>query len=428
MNRTKYLILGAGPASHWAVRGIRQEDKEGDVTIVGREPYRTYSLPLLSKGFIQGRYPEDKIYLVKEDFYESNGVTFINSTGASALNSENKTVTLEDGNEIAYEKLLICTGASPIAFPVPGGDSGNIHCLRTLDDAKAIKAAAGSSERAVVVGGSFIGVELACALRELGLEVALLMLEDYVWQPLTPKPVGDYLMDIMREHGVSIYPGQRVTGFKGGGEGLAVALETEGGIATSLLTEDGREYEADFFGVGIGVKQNIDFLQDTGIEIGKGVLVNRYLETNVRDVYAAGDVAEYDDPVLGVRHITGHIENAQFQGRTAGRNMAGAGVEYARVTGYDTEVFGNMLMFVGAPQYGEEHIIRGNVREPRGSFSLRDGRLVGALLINPGGKDIKAVRELIQIKDVDFREYKKQLTDSDTELQDLAAELKVSGN
>jgi 3-phenylpropionate/trans-cinnamate dioxygenase ferredoxin reductase component len=413
MSKTKYLILGAGPASSWAVRGIRQEDKDGSITIVGKEHYRTYSLPLLSKGFIQGRYPEDKIYLVKEDFYESNGVTFINSNGASALNSESKTVTLEDGWEIAYEKLLICTGASPIQFPVPGGDMGNIFCLRTLDDAKAIRQAAERASKAVVVGGSFIGVELVCALREIGLDVDLLMLEDYVWQPLIPKPVGDYLMKIMRGEGVSVHPGKKVTEFKG-----------EGGMATSLVTEDGGVFEGDLFGVGIGVRLNIDFLKDTEIEIGKGVLVNSQLETSVKDVYAAGDVAEYEDSILGTRHLTGHIENAQFQGRTAGRNMAGASVEYARVTGYDTEVFGSMLMFIGAPGYGQEHILRGSEDAPTGSFSLRDGRLVGALLINPGGKDIKAVRELISMRDTDFKRLEERLSDPETDLTALVEEAK----
>ena len=169
MEKTKYLILGAGPASSWAVRGIRQEDKEGDITIVGREPYRTYSLPLLSKGFIQGRYPEEKIFLVKEDFFESNKVTFVNNNGASSLNSENKTVLLESGEEITYEKLLICTGGSPLQFTIPGSDLRRIYYLRTLDDAKKIKAASESAKEAVVIGGSFIGVELAAALRELGL-------------------------------------------------------------------------------------------------------------------------------------------------------------------------------------------------------------------------------------------------------------------
>jgi len=409
----KYLILGGGPASAWAVRGVRQEDLEGDITIVGREPYRTYSLPLLTKGFIQGRYPEDKLFLVKEDFYEKAGVNFLSGHSAVSLDTEEKIVALEDGSEIAYEKLLICTGASPLKFPVPGADFGDIFYLRTLDDAKAIKLAAQSASKAVVIGGGFIGVELACALREIGLDVELLMLEDYVWQFLTAEPVGNYLMDIMRGEAVAVHPGQKVIKFKGGDD-----------TAKAIVTEDGGEYEAGLFGVGIGVKLNIDFLRGTGIGIERGILVNQYLETSVRDVYAAGDVAEYFDLTLGSRHLTGHIENAQFQGRTAGRNMAGSSVKYDRITGYDTELFGNMLMFLGAPHMGSEHVIRGDENKPSGSFSLKGNNLVGALLINPGGKDIKAVRELISMRDFNFKQLEDRLSGPETDLTALLNEIK----
>ena len=176
---SKYLILGAGAASSWAVRGIRLEDKEGNITIIGKEPYRTYSLPLLSKGFIQGRYPEDKIFTVKEDFYENNDVAFVNNSSASSLDIKKRSVSLDSGEEISYEKLLICTGGSPLKFQIPGSDLRRIYYLRTLDDAKKIKAAAGSATEAVVIGGSFIGIELSAALRELGLSVNLLMMEKY---------------------------------------------------------------------------------------------------------------------------------------------------------------------------------------------------------------------------------------------------------
>ncbi len=413
MIKTKYLILGAGPASSWAVRGIRQEDKEGDIAIVGKELYRTYSLPLLSKGFIQGRYPEDKIFTVKEDFYESNGVAFINNNGASSINTENKTVQLENGDEISYEKLLICTGGSPLHFAIPGNDLRRIYYLRTLDDAKKIKAAAESAKEAVVIGGSFIGIELAAALRELGLSVKLLMMEKYPWQNLVPEEIGHYFSKLLEENGVSIYPEQKVVEFVG-----------EKSLASSVRTESGEEFEGDLFGVGIGIRLNTDFLQNSGLNIGKGLVVNEYLETNIPDIYAAGDVAEFNDLVLGLTHITGHIESAQFQGRTAGRNMAGAHEAFSQVTAYDTEIFGNMLMFIGASQYGDEHIIRGNSDEPEGSFSFKDGKLIGALLIKPGGKDIRAVRKLIELSDSSLLYYKDIFSDSRGDLMSLLKELK----
>jgi len=413
MIESKYLILGAGPASSWAVRGIRQEDKEGVIAIVGKEPYRTYSLPLLSKGFIQGRYPEDKIFTVKEDFYQTNNVAFVPNNGASSLNTDNKTVTLENGDEISYEKLLICTGGSPLHFAISGNDLRRIYYLRTLDDAKKIKAAAESAKEAVVIGGSFVGVELAAALRDLGLTVKLLMMEKYPWQNLVPEEIGKYFTKLMKEHGVSIYPEEKVIEFAG-----------ENGLASSVKTESGEVFEGDLFGVGIGIRLNTDFLQDSGLNLGKGLVVNEYLETNIPDIYAAGDVAEFKDLVLGITRLTGHIESAQFQGRTAGKNMAGAHEAFSQVTAYDTEIFGNMLMFIGASQYGDEHIIRGNSDEPEGSFSFKDGKLVGALLIKPGGKDIRAVRELIELSDSSLLYHKDIFSDSRGDLMSLLKELK----
>jgi len=413
MMETKYLILGAGAASSWAVRGIRQEDEEGAITIVGKEPYRTYSLPLLSKGFIQGRYPEHKIFTVKEDFYDTNNVAFINSNGASSLNTNNKTVELESGEEIKYEKLLVCTGGSPLELQIPGSDLRRIYYLRTLDDAKRIKAAAGSAKEAVVVGGSFIGIELAAALRELGLSVKLLMIEKYPWQSLVPEEVGNYFNKLLEENGVSVYPEEKVTEFAG-----------QKGLASSITTENGNAYLGDLFGIGVGIRLNTGFLDNSEVNMARGILVNEYMETNVSDMYAAGDLAEFNDLVLGTTHLTGHIESAQFQGRTAGRNMAGAHEAFSQVTAYDTEIFGTMLMFIGASQYGNEHVIRASSDELLGSFSFKDGKLVGALLIKPGGKEIRAIRELIELAESSLIYYKDVFSDPRGDLMGLLKELK----
>ena len=336
---------------------------------------------------------------------------------ASSLNTDNKTALLENGEEISYEKLLICTGGSPLKVQMPGRELRRIYYLRTLDDAKKIKAAAQSAKEAVVIGGSFIGIELAVALRELGLSVKLLMMESYPWQILISEAVGNSLADLLKENGISIYPEEKVVEIKGGN-----------GLADSVITESGGVFEGDLFGVGIGIGLNLDFLKDSEIKLGKGVIVNEYMETNVSDVYAAGDVAEFNDLILGTTHLTGHIENAQFQGRTAGRSMAGARETFSQVTAYDTEIFGTMLMFIGTSDYGTEYVIRGTLGEPQGSFSFRDGKLVGALLIKPGGKDIRAVRELIEMPEGTLAKYKDRFSDPGGDLMDLLKELKDPAN
>jgi 3-phenylpropionate/trans-cinnamate dioxygenase ferredoxin reductase subunit len=412
--QTRYLILGAGPAGAWAVRGIRQEDKLGKIVIVGAEPYRTYSLPLLTKGYIQGRFGEDALYLVKEDFFDKNGAIFIKGRHAVRADFQEKKVTLDDGAEINYEKLLISTGGRPKRFDVPGGDLEGIFYLRTLADSNQIKKAAHNSRRAVVIGGSFIGVELAVALREIGVPVKLIMMEKYVWQTLIPEPQGNYLMEKLVEGGIEVFPNEKVVEFEG-----------KSGIVGSVKTESGKTYEGGLVGVGIGLDLNIDFLKGTDISVERGVRVNEFLETNIDGVYAAGDLAEFDDLTLGEKHLVGHIENAQFQGRVAGRNMAGAKISYSQVTGYDSAIFDIPLIFIGALEFGQEYWVRGKPGEPPvGSFAVRDGRIVGAFLIKPGGKEVRAVRELIQIRGIDIRKHENELKDPNTDLEQIVKGLR----
>ncbi len=382
MINATYLIIGAGPAGASAVRGIRQSDKESEIVVVGKESERTYSLPLLSKGYIQGRYPKEKLYLVKEDFFENNNARFINGTGAKSIDCSEKTVELENRKTIKYEKLLLATGASPRTFDVPVGTRG-IYYLRTLGDADQIIKAAGTGKSAIVIGGSFIGVELACALKEIGVGVKLLMLEDYVFQTLLPEEFGMSLNDILIDHGVEVIANASVD-----------ELVIEGGVARGIRTIDGQSCSADFICAGIGVVLNIGYLGGSGVSVNKGVLVNRYLETSVEGVYAAGDLAEYEDIVLGRTHMVGHIESAQAQGRQAGNNMAGAKEAYAQVTGYDTEIFGDRLIFLGDLNYAEKYVTRGDTLGKTGCIGLRDGKIVGVYLINPKGKDMRGAREL----------------------------------
>jgi NAD(P)H-nitrite reductase large subunit len=414
--QTKYLILGGGPAGAWAIRGIRQEDQDGKIIIVGSEPYRTYSLPLLTKGYIQGRVAEDALYLVKEDYYDKNGAIFIKGKRAVGADLKERRVILDDTTEINYEKLLISTGGRPRKFHIPGGELGGVYYLRTLDDSNQIKKTAVSARQAVVIGGSFIGVELAVALGEIAIQPKLVMLEKYVWQALIPESIGNYLMEKLVEGGVDIFPNERVIEFE----------EKDGRVAT-VKSESGRAFDGDLVGVGIGLDLNIDFLMGADIAIERGIRVNEFLETNIDGVYAAGDVAEFDDLILGERHLVGHIENAQFQGRVAGRNMAGAKIAYSQVTGYDSGIFGIPLIFIGALEFGKEHWIRGEEGEPPlGSFAIRDGRIVGAFLIKPAGKEMRAVRELMQIRDVDIRKFEDELRDPNTDLASLVKGLKNS--
>jgi NADPH-dependent 2,4-dienoyl-CoA reductase/sulfur reductase-like enzyme len=218
----------------------------------------------------------------------------------------------------------------------------------------------------------------------------------------------------LREGGVEIFPNEKVVEFEG-----------KDGRVRTVKTESGKVFDGDLVGVGVGLDLNIDFLKDTDIAIERGIRVNEFLESNIGGVYAAGDVAEFDDLILGEKHLVGHIENAQFQGRIAGRNMAGAKTAYSQVTGYDSGIFGMPLIFIGALEFGKEHWIRGIEGAPLlGSFAVRNGRIVGAFLIKPAGKEMRAARELIQIRDVDTRKYEDELRDPNTDLASFVKSLK----
>jgi NADPH-dependent 2,4-dienoyl-CoA reductase/sulfur reductase-like enzyme len=414
---TKYLILGAGPAGAWAIRGIRREDPKDGIIIVGDEPHRTYSLPLLTKGYIQGRLREEDLYLVDEDFYDKMGALFLKGKRAIDVWPKERRVILDDGVEITYEKLLIYTGGRPKRFNVPGGDLNAIYYLRNLRDSNEIKRVSESKRQAVVVGGSFIGVELAAALREIGIPVKLIMLERYAWQTLLPEPIGNYIMEKLVAGGVEIFSQEKVIEFEG-----------EDGWVKTVKTDSGKSFEGDLFGIGIGLNLTVDFLGNAGVLIDRGIQVNEFLQTNIEGIYAAGDVAEFNDLILGVKHSVGHIENAQFQGELAGRNMAGVNAEYSEVTAYDSGVFGMPFIFFGALELGKEHWIRGNESQPPlGSFAIRDGRILGAFLIKPKGKDMRAVRELLKIRDIDMRKYEDELRNPTTDLADFVKHLKGVG-
>jgi len=414
--QTEYLIVGAGPAGTWAIKGIRQEDQAKKITIIGEQPYCAYSLPLLTKGYIQCRFKEEDLFLVEEDFYKKNGAVFLSSRRVVEADLKEQRVVLDNGAEIRYEKLLIATGGRPRRLSVPNSDMERIYYLRTLDDSKGIKAATKTATQAIVVGGSFIGVELAVALREVGLSVKLVMLERYIWETLLPEAVGKYLMEKLIVGGVEEFPEEMVIGFEG-----------RDGKATALRTESGKVFEGDLFGIGVGIKLNTEFLKETQVMIERGIRTNEFLETNVAGVFAAGDVAEFDDVILGEKRLVGHIENAQFQGYTAGRNMAGAGIKYSRVTAYDSAVFGIPLIFVGALESGKDFWIRGKEgKPPQGCFAVKEGRIVGGVLIKPRGKEVKALRELIENQDIDISKFEEELKNPDVDLLTLLNRIKLT--
>jgi NADPH-dependent 2,4-dienoyl-CoA reductase/sulfur reductase-like enzyme len=369
----RYLIVGGGIAGTLAAQEIRKRDPEGSLRIVGEEPCRLYNRTLLSKDVLLGADPA-RIFLKDASFYERRRIELSAGKRVLAVDARQREASLSDGSCQPFERLLIATGAEPVRPALEGIDAEGVCVLRSLADALAIRERAASTPRAVCAGGGFIGIETACALSQLGLEVDLVMLEPRVWLALLPERVAGIIEARLAEGGVRLHPGRALAGF-----------QLEGGVLSEVRLVGGRALPARLAVLGLGVRAALGFLSGSAIPTGRGVLVGATLETSVPGVYAAGDVAEVESEPGGPRRLIGHWSNAVTQGRVAGANLAGRmpALPHEAVPLYDTCVFDLAIAFVGEPRAELACVIHGSLEERRFiAFFLEGERLRGAVHVN----------------------------------------------
>ncbi len=379
-----YAIVGAGPAGTRAARTIRSADPDGRVAVVSADPYPFYNRILLSKAFLKSDAVDpDQVVLAPVEAYEKQGIEMRLGTRVERLDPEARTLTLSDGDALEWGKCLIATGARPLELPVPGGALA--RTLRSLEDAIALRDEARRAGRAIVIGGGLIGVEVAAALVERGVAVTLLAREAWLFGHLAPEPVGRALEGILSDGGVEI----RL-------ETTVVEIDVEGGRRI-VRTAAGEALEAPLVVAGVGVAYNVEFLAGTGlVEPGLGVGVNAYLESRADGVWAAGDVAAFEDPVLGTRHHVEHWLHAQHQGRRAALNMTGEREPYGRVSAYDTELFGTPVVAIGAPELAREWSCSEELAGGAGHATGVDGeRVVAAFRIGEARVTVAELTEKI---------------------------------
>ena len=303
------LILGAGAAGAVAAETIRREGYDGPVTIIEGGPFAPYDRPNLSKDYLAGTAPEDWIPLRPESFYEERRIELLLSRRATAIDPSARRVTLDDGSTRRYGALLIATGATPVTLDIPATGQ-QVRYLRTLADSRAIIQAAVEARRAVVLGASFIGLEVAASLRARGLEVTVVAPEARPLERVLGAELGDVVRELHEEQGVAFRLGQTASAI----EGRTVTLRS------------GERLDADLVVAGIGVRPSIELAAAAGLSIDRGVAVDEHLETSAPGVFAAGDIARWPDPHTGQRIRVEHWVVAERQGRVAARNMlAGAG-------------------------------------------------------------------------------------------------------
>ena len=325
------VILGGGAAGNAAAETLRRESYAGPVTILSADDALPCDRPNLSKDYLAGTAPEEWVPLRSAEFYREHQIDLRLGARAAAIDRGASEVRLADGGRIRFGALLLATGAMPIRLPILGSDLPHVHYLRSLADSRALIAKAASSRRAVVVGASFIGLEVAASLRARGLSVAVVAPEERPMERILGAEVGAFVQQIHTTHGVEFHLGT-----------TPAAIE-----AGEVALNNGERLAADFVVIGVGVHPEIELATAAGIAVDRGVAVDAYLETSVPGIFAAGDIARWPDPLTGDRIRIEHWVVAERQGQTAARNMLGRRERFDAVPFFWSQHYDVALSYVG---------------------------------------------------------------------------------
>ncbi|MDL1910402.1 NAD(P)/FAD-dependent oxidoreductase [Chloroflexi bacterium CFX6] len=377
MKHYKYLIVGGGLAGDAATRGIRELDADGSIGLISMESDPPYMRPNLSKGLWKGR-PVEKIWRKTEERAE-----LILGRKATAFDPQKKTVRDDQGDEYTYDKLLLATGGTPIHLPFGGED---ILYFRDFRDYQRLRKLADEKEHFVVIGGGFIGSEIAAALTMVGKKVTMIFLEDAIGGLVFPGDLAHHLNDYYREKGVEVIAND------------SVASVQKTGTRLEVRTGSGRLIETDGVVAGIGIRPNVSLAQDAGLKVENGIVVNERLETSAPDIYAAGDAVNFFHAGLGERTRVEHEDNAVFMGKLAGRNMAGAHETYAHIPMFYSDLFDYGYEAVGKTSSRMEMVSDWSEKYQKGViYYLDEGRVRGVVLWNVW-KQVDNARALMQEK------------------------------
>lgn len=403
-----YLLVGGGLACANASRWLREEGAEGEILLVGREPDPPYNRPNCSKGYLRGEEEREEAYFRPNDFWQEQGIELLTRTSVTGLDLEARTAKLSNKEEVEFGKLLIATGANVRRLNVEGCELEQIHYLRTLGNSDAIREGTKDAERVVMIGGSYIGCEVAASLTKLGKQCAIVMQEGHTLERGFGPTAGAFFQELLESHGVTVHPNDELERFEGDG---AVA---------KVVTRGGLELEAEAVVIGAGVTPDVQLAQRAGLQIGErgGVVCSSRLETAAEGVFVAGDIAEYDSVVHGGPVRIEHWDVAFNHGKTAALNMLERNVPHTEVPYFFSDLadWGG-LEYVGPAYEWDEEIVRGSM-EQGGEFTnwyLKDGAVKAALTVGRS-EDLDAARKLIgEAKALD-RAQRAALADADSDL------------
>jgi NADPH-dependent 2,4-dienoyl-CoA reductase/sulfur reductase-like enzyme len=406
MKSSKYLLIGGGLASSQAAKQIRKADPQGPITLVGEEPYVPYDRPPLSKEFLRGEKPREALFFDPEQHLRDHGIDLILGVAVKHLDLDNKSAILASGDGITFEKALMATGGRPVRLKLRGSDLPGVYYLRTLDDSAAIHTEASPGKRTVLIGAGFIGMEVAASLTQQGVQVTVIEAQPHIWARFADATLAGFFQGYCADKGVTFYTSEMAAEIKGTARPSAV------------VTRSGREIPCDFVCIGVGIVPNVELAQQAGLKVDNGIVVNEYLQASHPDVYAAGDVANYLDPIFGKRRRVEHWGHAEYCGQVAGQNMTGANRKYDLLTYVWSDIFDLRLQFAGDESEYDQVLIRGRFEDKAFTvLFLKQHVLTAYFAVNAGAKDFGALQRLIR--------GKKDLSGKEVQLQDPTVAVKT---
>jgi len=375
----KFVIIGGGAAGFAAAETLRREGFAGAITMLSSDGAMPVDRPNLSKDYLAGNAPEDWLPLRGEDYYQDAGIDLRLNTNVSAIDPKTRSVTLGNGDKLPFDRLLLATGAEPVKLQISGADQPHVHTLRSVADSRAIIKAAGSARRALVIGASFIGLEVAASLRARELEVHVVAPEERPMQKLLGPDMGDFVRALHEENGVIFH--------------LKDTVEKLDGTRATL--KSGSVIEADLVVVGIGVKPRLALAEQAGLAADRGVSVSEYLETSIAGIFAAGDIARWPDPHSRQTIRVEHWVVAERQGQTAARNMLGKRERFDAVPFFWSQHYDVPINYVGHAESFDDIAIDGSIKDRDCLLKYRkDGWVLAVASIYRDLDNLKAELEM----------------------------------
>jgi NADPH-dependent 2,4-dienoyl-CoA reductase/sulfur reductase-like enzyme/nitrite reductase/ring-hydroxylating ferredoxin subunit len=377
----KFVIVGGGAAGFAAAETLRREGFAGAITMLSNDGAMPVDRPNLSKDYLAGSAPEDWLPLRGEDYYRDAGIDLRLNSNVAAIDPKTRSVTLGNGDKLPFDRLLLATGAEPVKLQIPGADQPHVHTLRSVADSRAIIRAAGSAKRALVIGASFIGLEVAASLRARKTEVHVVAPEERPMQKVLGSEMGDFVRALHEENGVNFH--------------LEDTVEKLDGFRATL--KSGAVIEADLVVVGIGVKPRLALAEQAGLAADRGVSVSEYLETSVSGIFAAGDIARWPDPYSRQTIRVEHWVVAERQGQTAARNMMGRRERFDAVPFFWSQHYDVPINYVGHAESFDDIVVDGSIKDKDCLLKYRkDGRVLAVASIYRDLDNLKAELEMEQ--------------------------------